>query len=44
VKYERHKGNERVFPDRGRKGLFLRAAGKEISVEDMQKIMDVNEK
>ena len=24
----KHKSNERVFPDRGRKGLFLRASGK----------------
>ena len=28
---ESHKGNERVFSDRGREGLFLRAFGKENS-------------
>lgn len=28
MKNESHKGNERVFPDRGREDLFLRAFGK----------------
>ena len=44
MKYESHKGNERVFSDRRREGLFLRAFGKEISIEDMQKVVDANEK
>ena len=44
MKHESRKSNERVFPDREREGLFLRAFGKEISVEDMQKIVDANEK
>lgn len=43
MKNESHKGNERVFSDRGREGLFLRAFGKEISVEDTQKIVDATE-
>ena len=39
-----YKSNKRVFSDRGREDLFLRAFGKKISVEDMQKIVDANEK
>jgi len=44
MKYESHQSNERIFPDRGRKVYFFEPLGKEISVEDMQKIVDANEK
>jgi hypothetical protein len=44
VKYESNQSNERVFPDRGREGFFFEPLEKEISVEDMQKIVDANEK
>ena len=44
VKYESHQNNERVFPDRGREGLFFEPLEKEISVEDVQKIVNANEK
>jgi hypothetical protein len=36
--------DQRVFRDRGREGLFLRAFGKRNIRWDMQKMVDVNEK
>ena len=49
MKNESNQSDQRVFRDRGREGLFFRAFGKrniqkEISVEDIQKIVNANEK
>jgi len=44
VKYESHKGNEEYFQIEDEKVYFFEPLEKEISVEDMQKIVDTNEK
>jgi len=45
MKNESNQSDQRVFSDRGREGLFFfEPLEKEISVDDMQKIVDANEK
>ena len=44
VKYKSNQNNKKIFPDRGREGLFLRVFGEKISVEDIQKIVNTNKK
>ena len=44
MKYESHKGNKEYFQTEDEKVYFFEPLEKEISIEDMQKIVDANEK